>query len=80
MSMLGVWSKAMNTLVEWIPYIESLFVLAMLGLGYRGYLSLSQEKKQDYQSIYRLKWIFLGLVGLALLLIVLFFWICFSQV
>ncbi len=69
----------MMTLVEWIPYIESLFILAMLGLGYLGYLSLSDGKKQDNQSVARLKWVLSGLGGLAFLLIALLFFISFRQ-
>lgn len=68
----------MTTLVEWIPYIELLFVLAMLGLGYRGYLSLANGNKQDNQSASKLnKWILSGLSGLAFLLIALLFFISF---
>lgn len=72
----------MNIFITFIPYIESFFVLVILGLGgYLGYLSLSGsgEISQRNQNQSRLKWILLCLIGLAFLSITLLFFISFSQ-
>lgn len=78
--MLGGWSlPTMNLLVKFIPYIEALFILTMLGLGYLGYLSLSGKTSQRNQNRAKLKWILSGLMGLAILSITLLIWVSFSQ-
>ena len=55
----------MNIFVKLIPTIELLFILALLGLGYLGYLSSTGEANLLKKNRFRLPWILAGLIGLA---------------
>lgn len=63
----------MNIFRNFIPYIEIVFILVLLALCYLGHLSLHETKTQP-----RLKWILPGLVGLAILSIILLIFVVFS--
>jgi hypothetical protein len=65
----------MNAWVSGIPFIELLLVFAMLGLSGLGFFSLLRRRVPVDPKNYGLigKWILAGLIGLALLAILLFF-------
>jgi len=69
----------MSVFIKVIPFIELLLVLAMLGLGSLGYLSLWGKADQPGQSQYSFagKWILPGFIGLAILAILLLFIVSF---
>ena len=80
---LGGQDKAiMSVFVKIIPCIELLLVLAMLALGGLGYLSLwSKAANLPGQNQYRSagKWVLPGLIGLAILAILLLFVVSFVK-
>lgn len=63
----------MSMFIKIIPYIELILVLSMLGLGSLGYLSLWRKADQPGQSqlTSAAKWVLPGLIGLAILAILL---------
>lgn len=75
----------MNFFVQVIPCIEFLLVLAMLAFGSLGYFSSRGKADQLGQTRYRFayefagKWVFPGLIGLAILAILLLFLVAFIQ-
>jgi len=80
---LGGQGQALVSLfIKIIPYIELLLVLAMLGLGSLGYLSLWGKADQRIQNQYGFagKWVLPGLISVAILAIILLFVISFIQV
>jgi hypothetical protein len=70
-----------NVFIKVIPFIELLLILAMLGLVGLGYLSLQAETDQPDQNRYRSagKWVLPGLIGLAVLAIILLLIVAFIQ-
>ena len=71
----------MSIVIRVIPFIELLLVLAMLGLGSLGYLSLMDKADQQGQNQYQSagKWVLPGLIGLAILAVILFLMVSFFQ-
>jgi hypothetical protein len=71
----------MNIFVRIIPFIELLLVLAVLGLGSLGYLILSRKPDQSGYNQYKSieKWVMPGLIGLAILAILLLFIVSFIE-
>ena len=71
----------MNVFIQIIPFIELLFILAMLGLVALGYLPLQSKTNQPDQHQYRFaeKWVLPGLIGLAILAIILLLMAAFIQ-
>jgi hypothetical protein len=75
----------MNVFVQIIPCVELLLVLAMLGLGSLDYFSSRAKANQPGQTQYRFayqfaeKWALPGLIGLAILSILLLFMVSFIQ-
>ncbi|MBE3142989.1 MAG: hypothetical protein IMZ61_03585 [Planctomycetes bacterium] len=65
----------MNVFVREIPFIELLLVFAMLGLGGLGFFSLLRRRNPTDLMKYGStgKWILAGLIGLAVLAIILLF-------
>jgi hypothetical protein len=63
----------MNVFVREIPFIELLLVFAMLGLGGLGFFSLLRRRDPTDPMKYGStgKWILAGLIGLAVLAIIL---------
>jgi hypothetical protein len=64
----------MNDLVREIPIIELLFIFTILGLSGLGFLSQRSGGDSPEPMKFRLigKWILAGLIGLAILAIILF--------
>ncbi len=63
----------MSVFIKFIPFIELLLVLSMLGLSLFGYLSLrSAANRQKDQNQYNVtgKWVLPGLIVLSILAIV----------
>ena len=71
----------MNIFIRVIPFIELFLILAMLGLVVLGYLSLQSRTNQPDQNQHGFaeKWVLPGLMGLAILAIVLLLMVAFSQ-
>jgi len=68
----------MSIVTKVIPFVELLLVIAMLGLGLLGYLSLQAKSgKSRYRPAQ--KWILPSFILLALLSILLLFIISFMQ-
>jgi hypothetical protein len=67
----------MNSIVREIPLIELLLVFSMLGLSGIGFYSQLQKRDPADSMKYGLigKWILAGLIGLAILAIILFFFV-----
>ena len=65
----------MNVFVQEIPFIESLLVLAILGLGSLGFFHLLRKNDPSNSMLLGSvgKWILVGLTGLAVLSFVLLF-------
>jgi hypothetical protein len=65
----------MNDFVREIPFIEFMFVFAMLGLSGLGFFSLLRRRDpaDPMKDGCLGKWILAGLIGLAFLSILLFF-------
>lgn len=70
----------MSGFINVIPFIEGLLILAMLGLGSVGYLSLRRRAGQpsQNQSQFIEKWILPGLIALSILAILLLFVVTFT--
>jgi O-antigen/teichoic acid export membrane protein len=71
----------MNIFIQIIPFIELLLILAMMGLGSFGYFSLREKANQPSQNQYRSieRWVLPGLIGLAILAIILLFMASFVE-
>lgn len=70
----------MSVFVKVIPYIEFLLVLVMLALIGLDYLSLWSNPPGQNQYKSAGKWVLPGLVGLAILAILLLFVVSFAKV